>query len=284
MNKQKVVLIKREKDESYQDATKRALYFIKDDLKQVIKPSHKILVDLNLLLDEDYELGNITDPRTCEGVIDFLVNDLKILGENIWVGDGGYANATQGAIKRLKLPEMADKYGFHVIDINRDVEIKNIPVPNPLSMKRINASKIAMNVDIIVSIPSLKTHSMAVTTLSIKNLMGIIFNRTILHSNIHQKIADLYSVFQAKTKLAVIDGFIGSDGMEEGGNPVKMDVVIAGMDAVAVDTVGSAVIGYGVDECRYLQYCKAKGLGECDLSNIDVVGTSISAVKRKFER
>lgn len=284
MNKPKVILLKRSEQESYQDATKRALSLICEDLKKVIKPSHKILVDLNLLLDEDYELGNITDPRTCEGVVDFLVNVLKIPGENIWVGDGGYASATQGAIKRLKLPEMAKKYGFHVIDLNRDVEIKNVPVPNPLSIKKLNISKTAMDVDVVVSVPSLKTHSMAVTTLSIKNLMGVIFNRTSLHSNIHQKIADLYSVFQSKTKLAVIDGFIGSDGMEEGGNPVKMDIIIAGLDAVAVDTVGSAVIGYGVDECLYLKYCKEKGLGECDLKNIEIIGTTIDAVKRKFDR
>jgi uncharacterized protein (DUF362 family) len=254
------------------------------DLKQVIKPTHKILVDLNLLLDEDYELGNITDPRTTEGVVDFLVNELEIPGENIWVGDGGYASATPGAIKRLKLPEMSVKYGFHVIDINRDIEIKNVPVPNPISMRKISVSKIAMDVDVIISVPSLKTHSMAVTTLSIKNLMGIIFNRSNLHSNIHQKLADLYSVFQPKTKLAVIDGFIGSDGMEEGGNPVKMDIVIVGMDAVAVDTVGSAIIGYGIDECLYLKYCKEKKLGECDLNNIEIIGTTIDAVKRKFER
>ncbi len=277
-----VVILKRLDDETNQDTVRRALSKI--DLSTILKPTEKILIDLNLLQDEGYQLGNITDPRTCEGVVDYLIHTIGISPQNLIVGDGGYPNDTPLAIKRLKLPEMAEKYGFSIIDLNEDEPAVDIKPENPYKLKKINIAQTAMEVDGIISIPSLKTHSMAVTTLSIKNLMGTIQPKGQMHSDLHKKLADLLSIFHSRFKLAVIDGFIGSDGMEELGSPVKMDLVIAGTDPVAVDTVGSAVIGYGVDECLYLKYCNEKGLGECDIEKIEIIGESIESVKRKFNR
>lgn len=277
-----VILLKRNKEETYQEAVKRALSQL--ELKDFIKSSDRVLIDLNLLLNEDYMRGNITDPRTCEGVVTYLITELGVLPQNIFVGDGGYPMETSGAIKRLKLPEMAEKYGFNVIDLNKDQQIKDIKPQNPLSLKKVNICKTAMDVEVIISVPSLKTHSMAVTTLSIKNLMGCITPKGGMHSSLHKRLADLFSIFHPRVKLAIIDGFIGSDGYEEGGSPIEMDLVIAGTDPVAVDTVGSAIIGYGIDECRYLKYCDEKGLGECDLTKIKIIGESIDSVKQKFDR
>jgi uncharacterized protein (DUF362 family) len=282
MKKPQVVVLKRKPNESYQQATVRALRMV--DLSRILKPTDRVLIDINLLLDEDYELGNITDPRTCEGVIQFLLSDLKLKPENIIVGGGGYVSETPNAIKRCKYPEMAEKYGFRVMDLNKDKMIHDVKPSNPLSIRTVNIAKTAMDVDVIISIPSLKTHCLAVTTLSIKNMMTNILPKSMMHDNLHKKLADLLSIFSPRFKLAVIDGYIGSDGYEEGGNPVKMDLCILGTDPVAVDTVGSAIIGYSVDECKYLKYCNEKGLGECDLKNIEIIGESIKSVYRKFDR
>lgn len=278
----KVVLLKRKDSETQQDTVKKALNHL--TLNEQIKSSDTVLVDLNLLLDESYEYGNITSPETCEAIVDFLINELKVTPENIWVGDGGYSSSTPGAIKRLKLPEMAEEYGFNVIDLNYDERIDNVKPDDALALQSVNIAKTAMDVDVIISVPSLKTHSMAVTTLSIKNLMGTLQPKGHMHSNLHKKLADLLSIFHPRTKLAVIDGFIGSDGMEEGGHPVKMDVIVAGTDFVAVDTVGSALIGYSPNECKYLKYSAEMGLGTSDLSKIEVIGDSLKALKRKFRR
>ena len=62
-------------------------------------------------------------------------------------------------------------------------------------------------------------------------------------------------------KFQIIDGIIGSRGSELGGKPVKMDLIIAGKDPVAVDRVGSEIIGYSIDKVEYLKYCEKKGIG-----------------------
>jgi len=111
-----------------------------------------------------------------------------------------------------------------------------------------------MDASCIISVPSLKTHNLARTTLSMKNMMGTIMPKSIMHSSIHKKITDLVSVLRPKMKFQIIDAIIGSDGWELGGKPIQMDLIIAGEDPVAVDRVGSAIMGYGVDKVKYLKY------------------------------
>src|SRR5262249_17885397 len=66
--------------------------------------------------------------------------------------------------------------------------------------------------------------------------------------------------------LAVVDGFVGMH--REGprhGTPVRLGVVVAGTDAVAVDAVAAAVMGFDPRSIGYLVYAHAAGLGEIDL-------------------
>jgi uncharacterized protein (DUF362 family) len=63
-----------------------------------------------------------------------------------------------------------------------------------------------------------------------------------------------------------------------------MDLVIAGVDPVAVDAVGAAVMGIPVEEVKHLQYAEEKGLGTCRLDQIEIVGEPLDKVKRRFRR
>lgn len=86
-----------------------------------------------------------------------------------------------------------------------------------------------------------------------------------------------------KPHVSVIDGFVGMH--REGprhGTPIPLGVAIAGTDAVAVDAVASAVMGFDPLGIGYLAYAEAAGLGTADLSSIEVVGDPISAVRKWF--
>ena len=168
------------------------------------------------------------------------------------------------------------------MNLNNDEIINNIEIVEPLALKTVNIAKTTIDASCIISVPSLKTHNMARTTLSMKNMMGTIMPKSIMHSNIHKKIADLVSVLRSKMKFQIIDGVIGSSGWEMGGKPIQMDLIIAGEDPVAVDRVGSAIMGYGIDEVKYLKYGEQKQLGTANLDEIEIVGKSIEEVYHKF--
>jgi uncharacterized protein (DUF362 family) len=88
---------------------------------------------------------------------------------------------------------------------------------------------------------------------------------------------------QTLPHLSIVDGFVGMH--REGprhGTPIRLGTVIAGTDAVAVDAVASAVMGFNPRAIGYLSYAHAAGLGEIELDAIEIVGDSISSVRKRF--
>ncbi|MFX1276167.1 MAG: DUF362 domain-containing protein [Promethearchaeota archaeon] len=275
--KTKVYMSKQGLEETDQELVIRTLQMA--SLKDIINNKEKkILINPNWVCDDHSNTGNVTSTDTIEGIIQYLIDESNISPEKITVADGGQTSSTQRTIKLNDVYRL-EEYGITIADLNQDKRISDIKINNPLALKSINIAKTVMDVSCIISVPSLKTHSMAGTTLSMKNMMGAILPKGVMHSNIHKKIADLTSLFRSKMKFQVIDGIIGSDGFEIGGSPVEMDLIIAGEDPVAVDTVGSAVIGYTP---KYLKFAEKKGLGIANLENIEIIGSKIEEVFKRF--
>ena len=101
-------------------------------------------------------------------------------------------------------------------------------------------------------------------------------------TSLSENIADLASVL--RPSIAVVDGIIAGEGHETSGNAVEMNLVIAGTDPVAVDAVGSAVMGISPTDVKHLVLAEKKGLGTCKLEEITVLGEPIETVRRKFNR
>ena len=278
--KTKVYVIKKEPNETDQEVVNRTLEIAHVD-KIITNSEKKILINPNWVCNDHFSTGNVTSTDTLEGIVSYLIETANIDPKKIIVADGG---ETKGTIRVIKLNKVRDleEYGITVLDLNSDNRVKNVKSPNALALKTVNIAKTAMEASCIISVPSLKTHSMAETTLTMKNLMGTILPKGIMHSKLPQKIADLVSIFRDKMKFQVIDGIIGSDGFELGGSPVPMNLIIAGEDPVAVDTVGSAIIGYTPNEAKYLNYAQQKGLGTSNLEKIEIIGSQVSEVYRKF--
>lgn len=88
---------------------------------------------------------------------------------------------------------------------------------------------------------------------------------------------------RVKPHISVIDGFVGMH--REGprhGTPMPLGVAIVGTDAVAVDAVASAVMGFDPLGIGYLTYAEAAGLGTADLSAIEILGDPIASVRKTF--
>jgi len=157
----------------------------------------------------------------------------------------------------------------------------DVKVSNPLSLEKVSIARTVHEMTYIISIPSLKIHSMATTTLSLKNMMGAILPKGIMHTELDKRIADLNSV--VKPDLSVIDGIIGAEGDEVHGDPVKMNTIIISEDPVAADAVGSAIMEVNPQYLDYLKFAHQKGLGECDLDKIELQGEKIVDIRKKFK-
>lgn len=120
--------------------------------------------------------------------------------------------------------------------------------------------------------PIAKQHGSSRLTLGMKDLMGVIQNRSALHINLGQCIADLNALI--KPQLTVIDAvrILTANG-PTGGNlrdVVKLDTIIAGPDVVAADSYAASLFGMNPEDLDYIVIGTAMGLGRSDLQNLNV--------------
>jgi uncharacterized protein (DUF362 family) len=261
------------------ESTVRALELIESDVNRVLSVKKPILIKPNYINSKHPSTGITTDSRVIEGVVKFL----KEHGiKDISIGEGSGFGDTLEAFRVAGVDAVAERYDVRLIDLNKDDFVEVYP-PNPLSLKKVRVAKTALE-STIVSVPKLKLHRIATVTLSLKNMMGALASKGTMHAglSLNENIADLASV--VKPSLSVVDGIIAGEGHETSGNPVEMNLVIAGTDPVAVDAVGAAVMGIEPVEVKHLVLAEKKGLGKCKLEEIMVLGQPIENVKRKFRR
>jgi uncharacterized protein (DUF362 family) len=175
--------------------------------------------------------------------------------------------------------EVARRWKVDLLDLNEDMYVV-VDVPNYLALRSVRISKTAFD-SAIISVPKLKLHRITGVTLSLKNMMGVVQPKGQMHFHLNEKIADLASI--VKPKLTVVDGIIGGEGHERAGKPVPMNLVIAGLDPIAVDTVGTTVMGINVDNIKHIKLAAKKELGICNLEQIRIIGDPLEKVKRDFK-
>jgi hypothetical protein len=124
-------------------------------------------------------------------------------------------------------------------------------------------------------------------TLGVKNHFGYLSfeDRLKFHrmADLAYVLSDILKII--KTDLTIIDGIIAMEGYgPHAGTAKRMDVIVASRDVVAADAVATAIMGIDPLEPPSTQVATCEGLGKGNLSEIEVVGTSIEEFKQHFKR
>jgi uncharacterized protein (DUF362 family) len=251
------------------------------DAEFALKRARHIVLKPNFVVAEDWRNGTVTSTPVIMATAAYVraVNPAA----RITVGEGGFTTQTAEAFDMNGIMQACKPLGIDVVDFNADERVP-VEIPGARALKgTIYLSRVAVECDCIISLPALKTHSMAVTTLSMKNFMGTMSNKSIMHSNLHEKIADLYSYYGSKAPYAIIDGFVGNEGYECSANPMHHGIILASTDFVALDTVGSYMMGQDLATCKYLAAGAQRGFGEADMAKIVVHGTDPAACVKRYK-
>ena len=245
------------------------------DADSVIPAEKPVLIKPNYVNTEHPSTGVTTDSRVIEGVVEFLKqHNVK----EITIGEGTGFGDTIQAFKIAGVDAVAERWNVKTVDLNKDEFIEVNP-SNPLALTKVRIAKTALK-STIITVPKLKPHRGAGVTLGLKNMMGAMTPKGSMHTSLNKNIVDLASVI--KPSVSVIDGIIAGEGHEMSGNPVEMNLVIAGVDPVAVDAVGASVMGMPPEAIKHLRLAEERGLGTCNLHQIQMVGEPLEKVRRKF--
>jgi uncharacterized protein (DUF362 family) len=178
------------------------------------------------------------------------------------------------------------KFESQFTDLNLD-EVRAVTLANPKSaLRSLYLPVTVLDCDLLVSMPKMKTHHWAGATLSMKNLFGVVpggvygWPKNVLHwAGIDESIADLHSLFP-KT-FSIVDGITAMEGNGPiQGTPKHIGVVVAGADAVAVDSTCCRVMGLDPTGIGYLKL--AAGEQRLQAGQIPQTGEAIASVAQKL--
>jgi uncharacterized protein (DUF362 family) len=222
-----------------------------------------------------------------------VVEFLKDRGEkSIAIAEGAAIGTTPRGFQEYGYNALAKEYGLELIDLNEPKTWKLAFVIHPdLKPHPVKIAQTMVDPDnYIISLAKLKSHLQVGVTLTAKNvIMGslMVMDKNRMHpTEAGNRVLDynLFTIMQhLHIDLAVLDGFEGMEGNGPvNGTPVDHRIALAGRHYLAVDRVGTEVMGVDFDHVRYLNYLWDWGFGEADLSKIEIIGDSIESCRRTY--
>jgi uncharacterized protein (DUF362 family)/Pyruvate/2-oxoacid:ferredoxin oxidoreductase delta subunit len=270
---------------SVDKAIKQCLELIPTDK---IPRNKKILLKPNLLSStKGPDIPINTHPAIVEAVAKIFINEYGCI---VYVGDssGGMSyGQTKRSFEVSGLIDVSKRVGIKLINFE-NTGIVRLSNPSNKIKKEFPVSKIINEVDFIISLPKLKTHSLVGFTGAMKNMMGLVpgSGKRDMHISAPRKwemencIVDLYGL--VKPHFVIMDAVISMEGDgPAAGSPRESRILLAGEDAVAVDTVALEVAGYKSKEMFFINDADKRGFGVGDIEEIEIVGEKIENVKIK---
>jgi len=261
-----------------------------DDIgEKPITAGDRVLIKPNLVEPADPDSGEITTPGVVEAVARYCLDcgaGKVIIGE----GPSYYQpeSRMRTCFERSGTIGVAKRLGIEwvLFDEHRYRTFRGVRGVMP---EEFRVTEFAFNCDKLINIPILKTHYLTKVTLAMKNLKGCLKreDKPRFHQwDLPRAVVELCKV--VRPNLNIIDctaktivrqlGVGYSDEKQRGAG-----LLITSTDIVAVDAVGSALMGIDPAEVRTVSLGAEAGLGEADLTQIDIVGEELKRLKFKVK-
>lgn len=274
-----------------------ALVAIDDQIRPRLKTKKYVLIKPNNVGTVG-QLG-MTQADALRGILDYLAPRFK---GPVVIGESSAGETLQGFdnFKYTALPAEYKPHKLTLVDFNQEARYVIMPLLD-FDLHVVPARLAARCFDpdaFIISSAVMKVHNIAVVSLAVKNMvLGAPLHQAPketprwsdkrrYHAGIRQSLYNIYLTAQKMQPFwgaAIIDGFEGIEGgFGAGGTPVPSRVAIASTDFISADRVGAEVMGINANWLGWMKYCGEVGVGQWDLSRIDVRGTQIASVQKKY--
>jgi uncharacterized protein (DUF362 family)/NAD-dependent dihydropyrimidine dehydrogenase PreA subunit len=243
-----------------------------------VKPGQTVLVKPNLFSAHPPEHGVTTHPEVVRQVALLCI---EAGARRVWVGDSpvglqpearlwsltGMDKALAGTRAELK------SWKGPQIPVNCGDDILAVP-------------EWYRDIDVIVSLPKLKTHGLTTITCGLKNVYGMVNGPA--KSQFHVKYPSpatmssfLVRVFAAfRPALTIADAIVAMEGNGPAhGQPLSAGLLLASRDAVALDAVACAALKISPATVPMIRMAAASGLGIMEAPGIQRTGSGLTRLE-----
>jgi uncharacterized protein (DUF362 family) len=239
-------------------------------MSNFVKKGQKVLIKPNMGWDIIPELAANTNPFLIKRIIEHC---FKAGAKEVYIVDHTMDNWVN-CYKNSGIERAAKSAGAKVVPGNSESYYQDIEIPGGINLKSAKVHELLLETDVFINVPVLKDHNSVRMTCSLKNTMGLVWNRGFWHSNnLNQCIAD-YALYERKPALNVVDCYNvmvkhGPQGVSRE-DVVNMKSQIITSDWVAADAAGAKMLGVPVENIEYIPIAHKMGLGNMNLDSLNI--------------
>jgi uncharacterized protein (DUF362 family) len=254
-------------------AATRAAVELLGGMSRFVKPGNRVVIKPNMSFARPPEAGTNTSPEVvrelaimCQeaGAASVLIPDHVLHMEEAALTRSGIRDACAAVdpkmVKAISSPHL----------------FKETSIPNAHDIPRTDIMKAVLKSDVLIAAPTAKSHSSAGVSLSMKGMMGLIYDRGVFHGryDLDTSIVDLCTVLKADLTVVDASRVLSTGGPQGPGKVIREDKIIASADMVAADaTAVSLFEWYGrrfkPSQVNHIRLAHKRGLGRMDLANLD---------------
>lgn len=243
-------------------------------IKSFVKKGQKVVIKPNIGWDRAPELAANTNPD----LVAALVKQCKIAGASEIIVFDHTCHDWKKSYKNSGIEDAVTEAGGKMVPGNDGSYYRDVEIPNGVKMKSNKIHQAILDCDVWFNVPVLKHHGGAKNSISMKNLMGIVWDRKTFHLNdLHQCIADI-ATHSKKPALNIVDAYRimksnGPQGKSEA-DVVMLKSLIVSPDFVAADTAAlklfSQVQPTDINDVRHIGLAEKSHVGTMNLEKLNV--------------
>ncbi len=239
-----------------------------------VKKGDKVVIKPNIGWDKKPEMAANTNPI----LVGALVKMCKSAGASEIIVFDHTCQDWKKSYTNSGIEAAVTQAGGKMVPGNDESYYRDVEIPQGVNMKKNKIHKALLDCDVWFNVPVLKHHGGAKNSISMKNLMGIVWDRGFFHGHdLHQCIADI-STFHKKPALNIVDAYRimksnGPQGKSEA-DVVLLKSLLVSPDYVAVDTASmkmfSQVQPTDMKDVRYIGLAEKLHVGTQNLEKLNV--------------
>ncbi len=243
-------------------------------MSKFISRGDKVVVKPNIGWDQPIEMGANTHPKL---VAEIIKQCFEAGAKEVTVFDHTCDNWRK-CYANSGIEEAAKAAGAKVVPADQESYYKTVSIPNGKSLKTTKIHQAIVDSDKWINVPVLKNHGGAQLTISMKNYMGIVWDRGYFHANdLQQCIADVCT-YAKRPVLNIVDAYrlmktSGPRGKSEA-DVVLSKGLFMSQDIVAVDTAAAnffnQVREMPLDKVAHIGKAQELKLGTMDLDKLNI--------------
>ena len=243
-------------------------------VERFVSSGHDVIVKPNICVDyRSYEYGATTNPQVVAALVDLC---LGAGARRVRVMDLPFGGSPESAYATSGIADAVKAVGGQM-EVMNGAKFRETEIPAGRDINTWQVYQDILSADVVINVPVAKHHSLARLSLGGKNLLGVISTPSLIHANLHQRIADIVSL--VRPTLTVVDAVrtLMAHG-PTGGNldDVRLtNTVIASHDIVAADAYAATLFDLTGSDVAYVKAAADMGLGTLDLDGVKVVEIAV---------